>query len=149
MYEFECWHENSCGDKWCVQRYIAESAAKAKAQHYHYLQDGLWEDDFFTVVKGMKCRKIGKASVVAFFGDHDQFERITKARGIKFAYQGMRIQVEGKLGTIVGGNDSMNLDVVFDGQWFTSNCHPWWKTVYFDNNGDVLADYREKRIANN
>ena len=55
----------------------------------------------------------------------------------------MRISVNGKLGTIVGGNDGLNLDVVMDGNWHTSNCHPWWETIYYDNNKNVLADYRE------
>jgi len=142
MFEFECWHEFSYGEPWCKQTYIAETAGKAKAQHYHYLQDGLWEEDFFTVIKNMKCRKIGKASIRCLFGDYEQFERIKKARGIEFAFQGMRIQVCGKMGNIVGGNHSQNLDVVFDGQWSSNNCHPWYETVYYDNAGNILADYR-------
>lgn len=143
LYEFECWHEFDF-ERWGVQRYIAESHAKAKAQHYEYLQDGIWEDDFFTVVKNMKCKKLGKALICHFFGDLKQFEKIKEAREIDFAFQGMRISVNGKMGTIVGGNGSLNLDVVMDGTWYVSNCHPWWETVYYDNNGNVLADYREK-----
>ena len=146
MFEFECWHENADGDKWCPQRYIAETSSKAKSQHYQYLQDGLWEDDFFTVVKGMRCRKIGRASIACLFGDYEQFERIKEHRGIDFAFQGMRIQVDGKMGTIVGGNSSQNIDVVFDGFWWKDNCHPWYETVYFDNKGNILADYRAKAV---
>lgn len=145
MFEFECWHEDRGGEKWCVHRYVAETPAKAKSQHYHYLQDGLWEDDYFTVIKDMRCRKIGCASIVHFFGDRERFDRIKKSRGIEFAFQGMKIEVAGKKGVIVGGNDSMNLDVVFDGHWRTNNCHPWYETVYFDNAGNVLADYRERK----
>lgn len=146
MFEFECWHEFDC-ERWGVQRYIAETPGKAKSQHYQYLQDGLWEDDFFTVVKNMKCKKIGIASINYFFGDYKQFERIKKLRGIEFAFQGMKISVSGKLGTIVGGNDSLNLNVVMDGNWYTSNCHPWWETIYYDNKGNVVADYREKAVS--
>lgn len=143
-YEFECWHENECGEKWAKQTYIAETPGKAKFAHYEYLQDGIWEDDFFTIVKNMKCRKIGKASICSFFGDYKQFERIKKARSIEFAFQGMRISIRGKMGTIVGGNNSLNLDVVMDDNWYISNCHPWWETVYYDDNGHIVADYREK-----
>lgn len=146
MFEFECWHEDKYGDQWCKRSYIAETPSKAKSYHYQYLQDGLWEDDFFTVVKSMKCRKIGKASINCLFGDYQKFQDIIKARGIEFAHQGMKIQVCGKMGTIVGGNNSMNLDVVFDGEWWKDNCHPWYETVYFDNAGNILADYREKAV---
>jgi hypothetical protein len=59
----------------------------------------------------------------------------------------MRIQVVDRMGTIVGGNSSMNLNVVFDGQWFTRNCHPWYETVYYDNYGNIVADYRKKKEA--
>lgn len=146
MFEFECWHEKTNGEQWCVQRYIAETHGKAKAEHYRYLQDGLWEDDFFTVVKSMKCRKLGEASIIHFFGDAEQFERMKIARGIEFAWQGMKIQVGDRKGTIVGSNSSHNLDVVFDGTWHAANCHPWYETVYFANDGNVLADYRKKAI---
>jgi hypothetical protein len=63
--------------------------------------------------------------VKCLFNDKEQFERICKNRGITFAYQGMKIEVAGKQGTIVGGNRSCNLDVVFDGERIASNCHPW------------------------
>lgn len=144
MYEFECWHEDSHGEKWATQRYVAKTAAKAKVQHYHYLQDGLFEGDFFAVVKGMKCRKVGRASIRVFFGDYEQFERVKQARDIGFTHQGMRVSVCGQMGTIVGGNSSMNLDVVLDGQYHKSNCHPWYETVYFDRKGNAVADFRKK-----
>jgi hypothetical protein len=67
-------------------------------------------------------------------------------RGIKFAYQGMKVSVCGQMGTIVGSNQSLNLDVVFDGQYHRNNCHPWHETVYFDRKGNVVADYR-KQVA--
>ena len=145
MFEFECWHETSEYDKWAAQRYITETAAKAKSEHYRYLQDGLYEASFFEVVRNMKCRKIGIASVTSLFGNTEQFDRNKDYRNIPFAYQGMRISVCGKMGTIVGSNSSCNLDVVYDGNWHTNNCHPWHETVYYDRDGSVVADYREGR----
>lgn len=144
MFEFECWHENSHGEKWALQRYIAETSAKAKAQHYNYLQDGLFEDDFFTVVRNMKCRKIGRASIMALFGDYNQFKRMCELRNIAFAFQGMRISVAGRMGTIVGSNSSLNLDVVFDGRWDINNCHPHYETIYLDNYGKEVANFCKK-----
>jgi len=123
---------------------IAETSGKAKYQYYQYLQDGIWEAPFREIVKHLKCKKVGLADVQYLFGDKEQFDRICENRGISFAYQGMKIEVAGKLGTIVGGNRSNNLDVVFDGQWNKSSCHPWWETRYFNEEGKVLEDYREK-----
>lgn len=121
---------------------IAETHSKAKYQYYLSLQDGIWEAPFGEIIKHLKCKKIDVADVKYLFGDKEQFERICKNRGIPFAYQGMRIEVAGTSGTIVGGNSSCNLDVVFDGKWIPSNCHPWSETRYFDYDGKVISDYR-------
>lgn len=123
---------------------IAETPGKAKYQYYQYLQDGIWEAPFGEIVKHMQCKKIGLASIQYLFGNKAQFERVCKGRGISFAYQGMKIEVAGKMGTIVGANDSCNLEVVFDGEWIPGNCHPWWETRFFDKNGNVIADYRKQ-----
>ena len=143
MFEFECWHQFE-DNRWGVRRYVAENRSKAKSCHYQYLQDGLWEDSFITVVRDMKCQKIGVASAKSLFGDNNQFESVIKARGIEFVFQGMRIRVAGKMGTVVGGNSNQNLDVVLDGNWFISNCHPLWETVYYGDNGNVVAEYTDK-----
>ncbi|WP_432701999.1 hypothetical protein [Lysinibacillus sphaericus] len=127
---------------------IAATPGKAKYQYYRYLQDGIWEAPFGEIVKHMKCKKIGQASIKHLFENKEQFERICKGRGISFAYQGMKIEVAGQLGTIVGANDSCNLQVVMDGEWTAGNCHPWWETRYFDKDGNVITDYRKQAQVN-
>lgn len=139
MYVFEVWINGE--DYKHIE--IAETHGKAKYQYYQYLQDGLWEAPFGEIVKHLRCKKIGAADVTYLFEDKEQFERICKGRGISFAYQGMKIEVAGKIGVIVGGNHSCNLNVVFEGEWIPSNCHPWWETRYFDREGNVVADYRK------
>lgn len=136
MFYFELWID---GDDHRHTE-IAESHGKAKYQYYEYLQDGIWEAPFGEIIPHLRCRKIGLASILHFFGNKEQFEDVCKRRNIEFAYQGMRIEVDGKMGTIVGGNSSGNLDVVFDGQWRPQNCHPGWMTKYFDKNGNVIQD---------
>lgn len=68
-----------------------------------------------------------------------------RRRGIDFAKIGMMVEVDGHIGTIVGMNSSCNLDVIFANQQrfgkSKSNCHPTWKTRYFDKDGNVIADY--------
>lgn len=72
-----------------------------------------------------------------------------RCRGIEFARVGMQIEVDGDIGTIVGMNGSANLDVVFANQQrygkHKHNCHPTWEICYFNENGEVIADYRSAK----
>lgn len=138
---YEVWCESSSGEEWCKSTYSAETAGKAKYSHWLYMQDGIWEAPFGEVVKYLRSRKIGEFKVQDLFGNKAQFDRVCKNRGISFAHLGMRIEVDGRMGTIVGSNRSGNLDVCFDGQWWEENCHPWWRTKYFDNKGNLIKEY--------
>uniref|UniRef100_UPI0006D24842 hypothetical protein n=1 Tax=Clostridium sp. NkU-1 TaxID=1095009 RepID=UPI0006D24842 len=67
-------------------------------------------------------------------------------RNIPFAFMGMKVILKsgsrGNIkGTIGGSNDSMNLDICFDGTSHKENCHPHYKLVYLDNSGKVVAGY--------
>ncbi|OPY63646.1 MAG: hypothetical protein A4E56_00369 [Pelotomaculum sp. PtaU1.Bin065] len=99
---------------------IGETAGKAKYDLFRDLQDCFNCDfrDFIGFIES--CKKLRGFSIKDLFGGRDQFESIKQARGIDFAYQGMRISVCGQMGIIVGGNNSMNLDVVFNGQYHKS-----------------------------
>lgn len=72
-----------------------------------------------------------------------------RCRGIDFAHIGMMVEVYGDLGTIVGMNDSANLDVVFTNQLkhgkHKANCHPTCEVKYFDAQGNVIADFTTPR----
>lgn len=144
MNTYQVWvQKHSWDDEWCVQEVQAETPGKAKYSYWHYLQDGLWEEPFGDVVKHLRCKLVGKFKVSDLFGNTEQFARVIESRGIQFAYMGMRIEVDGQMGTIVGSNHSGNIDVCFDGKWYEENCHPWWETRYFDRKGNVIKDYRE------
>jgi hypothetical protein len=71
-----------------------------------------------------------------------------RCRGMGWVRLGMQVEVAGHLGTIKGMNSGANLDVEFVNQlqWGdgTHNCHPTWETRYFDAEGKVIADYRQK-----
>lgn len=131
-------------EEYAKNRIVAETAGKAKYDYYLYLQDGIWEVDFREFLKHVNCKKVGKAGIASLFGDYSQFKRMCELRGIGFAFQGMRVSVAGRMGTIVGANSSLNLDVVFDGKWVSNNCHPHYETIYFDNYGKEVANYCEK-----
>lgn len=73
------------------------------------------------------------------------FAEMRVRRSIPFARIGMTVMVGGRYGTIVGVNASDNLDILFDGDTTPSNCHPTWNIAYYDDVGNLLADFREAR----
>jgi len=144
MNTYRVWvQSNKWDDEWCVQEIQAPTPGKAKYAYWEYLQDGLWEEPFSDVFRHLRVRLIGKFKVCDLFGNSEMFERVISNRGIPFAYMGMRIEVDGQTGTIVGSNHSGNLNVCFDGKWWADNCHPWYKTRYFDRKGNIIKDYYE------
>ena len=72
-------------------------------------------------------------------------EYVRKQRGLDFIERGMRVELSygsvKKQGTIMGGNPSGNIDVLFDGEKTHANCHPTWCLKYFDKQGNVIAEY--------
>lgn len=74
-----------------------------------------------------------------------------RVRGITFARIGMQVEVCGEIGTIAGMNHSGNLDVRYANQVKrgkgTYNCHPTWETRYFNERGEVIADYCKAKKA--
>ena len=68
---------------------------------------------------------------------------VKNTRGLSFVKVGMKVQFtyDGRFGVIKGGNNSGNLNVLFDGDKKPSNCHPTYKMKYFDENDNVIAEY--------
>lgn len=68
---------------------------------------------------------------------------VKENRGLPFVKRGMRVEYtyNGKKGVITGGNSSGNINVRFDGQKHSENCHPRWKMIYFDKNGDLIKEF--------
>ncbi len=66
-----------------------------------------------------------------------------KSRGMPFVKRGMRVlhTHNGRAGRISGANSSANLNITFDGDSYSQNCHPYWMMKYFDANGKVIAEY--------
>lgn len=142
MFEYEVW-SNFGGEEKYRETILAETPGKAKYQYFLDLKE-CFDIEFKDFVKHVRSKKVGIASVEALFTDAREFKRMCQSRGLAdFAFQGMTVEVAGKRGKLVG-NYGMNLYVVFDGQWIRSNCHPWWETKYFDNEGNVIRDYTEQ-----
>ena len=69
---------------------------------------------------------------------------IKERRNMQFIKRGMRVEVDGRMGKVTSGNSSGNINVLFDELKYPLNCHPQWKTCYYDKEGNVIADYRKK-----
>ena len=124
---------------------IARSAGVAKYQKY--LDVGECFDSFKSFLRSVSVRRIGPAGRCPVSDSEAQrFEHVKEIRGIEFVRIGMRVEVDGRSGVIVGANNSANLDVIFDGQNHKGNVHPYWETVYFGDNGEVLRDYRIAKV---
>jgi hypothetical protein len=72
---------------------------------------------------------------------------VKEQRGLNFVKIGMKVEFSyggtRKIGKIISGNSRGNLDILFDGEKETENCHPTWAMKYFDEHGKVLAEFGE------
>lgn len=70
---------------------------------------------------------------------------IHRHRGLPLVRIGMRVEVGGKPGVIVGSNSSANLDVEFTcGE--VLNCHPQWMIRYIDDQGATVYDFSQSHM---
>jgi len=121
---------------------VAKTAGKAKYSYFlnRELSDCGFSFGYF--VSRAKCKLVHKFHVQDLFTqDIKGFNRMKEHRDIEFAHLGMKVEVNGKPGVIVGSNRSLNLDVCLEGEHWRSNCHPWWRVKYFDNKGDLIKEY--------
>jgi len=119
---------------WCS--YVATSPSAAKYAHYLAMEYG---DSYEEMLNYFEVRLDGGP----LYPTTDAFRENAKYRGIPFAHCGMRVEVTGKPGTIIGHNSSANLDVLFDGENRSANCHPWWRIKYFDRAGKLIVEYTD------
>src|ERR1700730_4949566 len=69
-------------------------------------------------------------------------ESVRKGRGMLFLRRGMA--VDGKRGVVTGGNTAMTIQVRFQGQRHSCNCHPTWETTYYGRDGTIMAEYKQQ-----
>lgn len=142
MQEYECWipHYFKDGSSLTYNQ-VGSSASNARYGFFleHISDSNETYKDYFKVIKS---RRIDGYDISCLFGDEIKLERVKKFRDIDFVYLGMRIQVDGKYGVVVGANNHNNLDIVFDGTVTKSNVHPHWETVYYNSNNEVIKSYK-------
>lgn len=69
-----------------------------------------------------------------------KIDEVVLYRGLPQIKKGMKCEVDGKSGIVVGGNSSCNLNVKFDGWKGVSNCHPYWRMRIFNDDGSLYYE---------
>lgn len=72
--------------------------------------------------------------------NRQSFENMKKARGLDFLKMQMTVEVNGKRGRVVG-NHGHNLLVRYEKYKASYNCHPHWKTKYYNSEGEFIKEY--------
>jgi len=145
---YSVWILDDLGDEVPHTRkeYFAKTASKAKYEAYKMWTEEYeweWKEGFLGFLKGMKCKCLDKGKLEGLFTNRGRFEEMKEYRGIEFAKQGMKVEVNGKPGLIVGSNSSANLNVYFPEAGQTQNCHPHWKIIYYDESGEAVRSYQK------
>ena len=122
------------------------TAGKAKADYWRDIQDP-YPDIKYTditcrclgflyvpnvVSRGSKIRRTQAAEEA-----YQKLKRTAHDRGVSFAEIGMRVEMDGRAGVIIGSNSSANFDILFE-DGYVGNCHPNWKMTYFAEDGSVI-----------
>jgi hypothetical protein len=138
LFLFDC-SVNFCGEPF-HQKIKAETYSKAR---YRFYKSNFDEESYSKMFKFIKVKKTGKCNPddLDEIDEHvlEQFNKVKEYRGISFAEIGMKIKVGDNVGKIVGANSSCNLNVDFNG--VVQNCHPHWKTTYYDKDNNVIKEF--------
>ena len=68
-------------------------------------------------------------------------QNVKKWRHMPWLKRGMTVEVNGKMGVVTAANSSLNIQVRYEGEKYSQNCHPHWRTRYYDKEGKLIADY--------
>lgn len=126
-----------------ISTHIGTSHSQARYKFWREHSECL--NDYNKCFKYIKVKSLGAVKPEHYFGNQESFESMKKYRGLDFLQMGMIVDVEGKLGWVIGSNSSCNLDVMFEGEEYPySNCHPHWETTYYDDKMNVIKDFKRK-----
>jgi hypothetical protein len=72
--------------------------------------------------------------------DREMFEHVKKAYDMPFLKANMRVNINGRYGYVISHSNS-GLRAKLDNGKYVS-FHPTWETIYYDNQANVIKDYR-------
>lgn len=72
------------------------------------------------------------------------FDYLKTYRGMPWIKRGMVADMNGKRGRVTAGAGG-GVNIRFDGEKHSSPCHPHWEMTYYDAEGNIIKDYKEKK----
>ncbi|MGG1340137.1 hypothetical protein ABE244_06065 [Bacillus toyonensis] len=120
----------------------ADSKDQAISMYYTHFKLNKTNMLFADFKRWVICEQLGFDNIEQFFGSEAEFEKMCRYRRIEFAYMGMRVQIAGRMATIIGNNKS-DLAVIYDNIPQVFAADPCWEVVYFDKNGKVIKKRRK------
>lgn len=122
----------------------AHSEAQAVSMFYKEFKSNKTNIPYTDFKRRVNCECLGLDNLEQFYSKEKDFLRMCRFRKIDFAYMGMRVEIAGKMATIVG-NHKTDLLVVYDGMSHESKADPRWEIVYFGQNGEIVRDCRKAK----
>ncbi|HGH7180721.1 MFS transporter [Bacillus luti] len=134
-------------EHWPNEEYVvAETEGKARFLYWQKFRAKFLTMPMVEFMKFVKCENEGVFDIKRMYSAEQAFKKMQNFRNLHFAYMGMRVNVAGMWGTIVG-NWKTNLFVLFDGEIEKHNCHPFWEIAYYDDEGNVVRSYQKGEYA--
>ncbi|UOX98396.1 MFS transporter [Bacillus cereus] len=134
-------------EQWPNEEYVvAETEGKARFLYWQKFRTKLLTMPMAEFMKFVKCENEGVFDIKRMYSTEQVFKKMQNFRNLHFAYMGMRVNVAGMWGTIVG-NWKTNLFVLFDGEIEKHNSHPYWEIAYYDDEGNVVRNYQKGEYA--
>ncbi len=81
------------------------------------------------------------------FNTQKKIDSVVEYRKLPKIKKGMRCEVNGQKGKVVGGNGSANFNVLFDGDKRSMNCHPEYKMTIFNDDGSIIHQSKDIKVA--
>lgn len=106
--------------------HLYQNCTTSHPRPQHLILDSQVSDALYTAIR---CRKTGSPKAI------EAFQQVANYRGIPFAKIGMRVEVDGEKGLIMGHNSSANFNILFLDGCFKNrvlNCQPNWKMKFYD-----------------
>lgn len=132
------------GDKKHKMEITANSEAQAISLYYKEFKFNKTNMLFADFKELVTCESLGLDNLEQFYSKESNFIKMCKFRKVEFARMGMRVQIAGKMATIVGNHKS-DLLVIYDGFSYESKADPRWQIVYFDEDGAIVRDFRKEK----
>jgi hypothetical protein len=72
-----------------------------------------------------------------------EYLKTSPTRNMPWIRRGLRCNMDGRWGVVTAGSGG-GIRVRFDGEKHSKPCHPHWQMTYYDQNGNIIKDYKQE-----